>query len=192
MEFRLEHGERITASVRKHWFVLLLELLPFALLAWVPMLIIPFVSSVVSSVSIASSTSASAVDLFSSLSFEGGWVQFLYGLWLLVMWIGAFNTFTRYYLNMWVITTTRIVYIHQHGFFSREVSSFLLVRVQDVTTEVHGLFGTLLGYGTLNVETAGDSSKDFKMTGIPNPTTLRDLIMKEIADLHEQGKGFHL
>lgn len=193
MEFHLEHGERITASVRKHWFVLLLELLPFAVLAWLPTVIPSFIGNVIENAELSNSTSSvSASHLFQNLTFDPGLIQFLFGLWLLVMWIGAFNTFTRYYLNQWIITTNRIVYIHQHGFFSREVSSFLLARVQDVTTDVQGIFATLLGYGSLNVETAGDSSKDFKMYGIPHPTALRDLIMKEIADLHHQGKGFHL
>ncbi len=83
---------------------------------------------------------------------------------------------------MWIITNTRIVDIRQYGFFSRKVSSFLLSRVQDVTTDVEGFIETIFGFGTLNVETAGREEL-FQMRGIKKPTELRDLIMREVAVL---------
>jgi uncharacterized membrane protein YdbT with pleckstrin-like domain len=83
---------------------------------------------------------------------------------------------------MWVITSQRIVDISQDSLFGRQVSSFLLSRVQDITTDVQGLFPTLIGYGTLNVETAGRLEK-FSMDGVAHPEGVRDLIMREIADL---------
>jgi hypothetical protein len=179
-EFHLEFGERVTASVRKHWFVLLLELIPYAFFAWLPTLIPGVITWVLSR----NGDVDPRVERIFSL--ENPWITFLLGLWWLLMWVGAWGTFTRYYLNMWMITTTRIVYIYQHGFFHRQVSSFLLSRVQDVTTEVNGIFGTLLNYGSLNVQTAGENSKDFLMRGVPHPTHLRDLIMREIANLHSE------
>lgn len=182
-EFTLEFGERITASVRKHWFVLLLEVIPFAILAWLPTVLPEILAWVLSF------NPDAEVRALDALSYDSPWVTFLLGLWWLLMWVGAWSAFTRYYLNMWIITTSRIVYIYQHGFFHREVSSFLLTRVQDVTSEVNGLFGTLLGYGSLNVQTAGENSKDFRMTGIPHPTRLRDLIMKEVVNLHDERRN---
>ncbi|MBU0749950.1 PH domain-containing protein [Patescibacteria group bacterium] len=190
MEFHLEFGEHITASVRKHWFVFVLELIPFALLAILPSAF-PYVLDAFRNLT-AVYSEGSAVAALTQFNMDSPWLRFLHGMWLLLIWCGAFNTFTRYYLNMWIITSTRIVYIHQYGFFSREVSSFLLNHVQDVTTEVYGLFATVLGYGRLNVETAGDSSKTFHMDGIPDPTRYRDLIMKEIANLHKVPGKFHL
>jgi hypothetical protein len=104
-----------------------------------------------------------------------------------MLWSAAFNTVTRYYLNQWIITNTRIIEIHQYGFFSREVSSVLLIHVQDVSSEVDGVFGTLLGYGELQVQSAG-AEEHFTMDDIASPTVLRDLIMREIADLHADGR----
>lgn len=175
-EFDLEPGESVIRSVRKHWFVLLVEVLPFFVLAWLPLLI-PGVLTFVSG------TSPQLVPLIQFLTTNNPWVRLFLGLWWLLMWIAAFNTFTSYYLNQWIITTNRIVEIKQLGFFSREVSSLHLNRVQDVTTEVHGLFATLLGFGTLIVQSAG-ANDFFRMHGIENPQDLRDLVMKEIAALH--------
>jgi len=177
-EFRLESGERITQAVRKHWFVLVLEILPFALLAIVPL----FIPSVMNLVGRGETLALETLIAFMTL--DNPWMRLLVGLWWLSMWIAAFNTFTSYYLNEWIITTHRIVEINQHGFFSREVSSLLLNRVQDVRTDVDGIFATLLGYGTLTVQSAG-ANDYFHMHGIPNPQGLRDLVMKEIAELHK-------
>lgn len=175
----LQPGERITRSVRKHWFVLAISLVPFALLAWLPSLFIPFMHFIASIVPHSGQVA----------TFEVGrtpLVRLFYGLWLIILWSAAFNTVTRYYLNQWIVTNTRIIEIHQYGYFSREVSSVLLVRVQDVSSDIEGLFGTLLGYGRLSVQSAGQE-EHFTMDDIADPQGLRDLIMKEIADLHADG-----
>lgn len=177
-EFELEPGEVVTKSVRKHWLVFATELLPYFVFAFLPLLI-PVALSSLHTVS-----PQLSVLIGDNLSHENPWVRLLLGLWWLLMWTGAFNTFTRYFLDEWIITTTRIIDISQHGFFRRHVSSFLLHHVQDVTTSVEGLLPTVFGYGKLRVETAGDDSKHFDMTGVPDPQGLRDLIMREIATLH--------
>jgi len=177
-EFHLERGEKVTRAVRKHWFVLVLEVLPFILLAILPLLV-PFVIELVST-----EETAALKTLLTYLTIDNPWVRFLLGLWWLIAWIAAFNSFTSYYLNEWIITTHRIVEINQHTFFSREVSSLLLNRVQDVRTDIHGIFATLLGYGTLTVQSAG-ANNHFHMHGVPHPQELRDLVMREITEYHK-------
>ncbi|HVW71734.1 MAG TPA: PH domain-containing protein [Candidatus Paceibacterota bacterium] len=179
-EFTLEPGESITLAVRKHWVVFTLELLPFVIVALVPLIILFFSSRLLAM------DPSLASGLAGDLSLDNPYLRLGLGLFWLVIWTGAFNTFTRYYLDQWVITTSRIVDIHQFGFFDRHVSSFLLNHVQDVTTDVNGVFPTMFGYGTLRVETAGDASQHFLMGGIPNPEAIRDLILREIALLHDQ------
>lgn len=178
-DVQLQSGETVMRSVRKHWFVLLASLIPFALLAYLPTLFLPFVHFIAANVP--HSGQVATFDIA-----QNGIVRFVYGLWLLMLWSAAFNTVTRYYLNQWVITNTRIIEIHQYGYFSREVSSLLLVRVQDVSSDVEGLFGTLLGYGRIEVQSAGEQ-EHFTMDDIAGPQELRDLIMKEIAALHADG-----
>jgi hypothetical protein len=175
----LEPGESITRSVRKHWFVIVIELLPFVLLAWLPMLFIPFMHFIATIIPHSGEVATFSIS-------ANPFVHVGYGLWLLLLWVMAFNTLTRYYLNQWVITTNRIIAIHQYGYFSREVSSVLLLHVQDAETEVDGIFGTLLGYGQLEVQSAG-AEEHFIMDDIANPGGLRDLIMREIANLHAGG-----
>lgn len=174
-EFELETGESITRLVRKHWLVFVGWVFPFFILALLPLFIPNFLHVLTSNTP--GLSDASTFDF----SLANPWMRLVLGSWWLLLWIGSFNAFTRYYLNVWVVTNIRIVDIHQYGFFDRRVSSFLLNRVQDVTTEVNGLFPTLFGFGTVRVETAGDDSRHFAMAGIRDPEGMRDLIMREIA-----------
>lgn len=175
-EFALDEGESVITEVRRHIFVLFLELIPFVVLALLPLIAMP-AYSLLQSIG-TGAAQAAPVPL-------GPEFRFFLGIWWLFLWMGAFNVITKYYLTVWIITTHRIVDIEQIGFFRREVSSFLLARVQDVTTNVHGVFETLIGYGDINVQTAG-ALETFRMRGIARPEAIRDLIMREVAVLHTQ------
>lgn len=173
-EFELELGETVIKTVRQHIFLLVIRFIPFIILAAIPLLIPPMYGLLVSH----AGTDVAAL----SIDFDNALMRFGLGVWWLFLWMAAFTMLTKFFLTQWVITTTRIVDITQNSLFDREVSSFLLARVQDITTDVEGLFPTLIGYGTLNVETAGRMEK-FCMNGIAHPEAIRDLIMREIADL---------
>ncbi len=177
-EFELEPGETIGLSVRSHWIVLLSRLFPSILLAFVPFLFPVLISSA------ARMNPQTGSALLTGLSAASPWLTLLLAFWWLFIWMSIVATLTRYYLTIWIITTTRIVDIRQYGFFSRQVSSFLLSRIQDVTSDVDGFFETMFGFGKLNVETAGREEK-FQMSGIQHPVEIRDLIMREIAALHK-------
>ncbi len=179
-EIELEPGENLIRATRKHWFVLALTLLPLAFMAWVPSLVLPFISYITHLTP--NGTALPPLSLAHS-----PYIRLVYGLWLLMLWSLAFNTITRYYLNEWIITSTRIIEIHQFGFFSREISSLLLIKIQDVNVNVDGIFGTLLSYGELEVQSAG-TAEHFIMDDIPDPNGLRDIIMSEIATLHADGR----
>lgn len=165
-EFELEPGEHVVKQVRKHWFLFLAELLPYAILAIIPLALptlLPFAPPLASY--------AERVHFTTPL------MRAAFGMWLLISWTSAWGVFTRYFLNVWVLTNQRIVTIKQRRFFSREVSSLLLPRVQDVTTDVNGVLPSLLGIGTIKVQSAG-ADIQFTMRGIPRPEQMRDLILK--------------
>jgi len=170
-EFELEPGEEVVSSVRVHPYVLAMRLLPFVIMFFVPAILSGLIS-------IFTTSAGSGVALPSHIS------RFFTGVWLLGVWMGAFTTFTQYYLTVWVITNLRIVDIQQHGFFNREVSSFMLTRVQDVTTDTSGVLATLFHFGRLSVETAG-KDEDFAMNGIADPEGIRDIIMRQVAVAHQ-------
>lgn len=165
-EFELEPGEHVVKQLRKHWLLFVAELLPFAIL-----ILVPFVLPKLLVLAAPLARYASYVDYQEPLG------RAALGIWLLVVWTFAWSAFTRYFLNVWVLTNQRIVDIKQSSYFNREVSSVSLSRVQDVTTKVVGILSSLLNIGSISVQSAG-TVDEFQMRGIPRPEQLRDLILK--------------
>ena len=95
----------------------------------------------------------------------------------LFVWLFLFFSFIDYYLDVWIITSERIVDVCQEGFFSRTVSELKLHQIQDVTSELKGLFKFLLSYGDVYVQTAGEVQR-FIFRQIPHPEKARDVIIK--------------
>jgi len=169
-EFELEQGEHVILQVRKHWFLFLGELLPFFIIA-----IIPFALPKILPLAPPLAQYAGLFDYSVPL------MRAALGIWLLIIWTGAWGAFTRYFLNAWVLTSQRIVNIKQRRFFSREVSSLFLSRIQDVTTDVSGIIFSLLGIGNIKAQTAAEDV-EFVMHGIPRPEQMRDLILKYVPE----------
>jgi membrane protein YdbS with pleckstrin-like domain len=163
-------NEEIIKVVRMDFFILFTKILLFMLLSVLPLLFF----SLVAYINIGLFTgplsgpiivlSASAFYLFACLLF--------------------FFSFIDYYLDIWIITNERIIDIQQRGFFSRVISEQKLFRIQDVTSEVHGIIPTLLHFGDVHVQTAGTKERFF-FNDVPNPDEIRDIIIK-LVRLNQQ------
>jgi len=182
-ELSLGPGERKIEEIRIHWFVLLLRFIPYIILAFLPFVVIPIIS--LAAVSLPAFV---PIEIYAAHIYASSWVRIVIGAWWLFLWISAFNIFTLYFLNVWVLTTERIIEVRQLHYFSRKVSSFFLSRIQDVTSDVEGLLGTFLDFGFIHVETAGEHEM-FEMHGIRHPRGLRDMILREIDGVHRNHAG---
>jgi len=60
----------------------------------------------------------------------------------LFLWLFFLFSFIDYYLDFWIVTNERIIDVQQNGFFSRIISEQKLDKIQDVTSEVHGMMAT--------------------------------------------------
>lgn len=169
-EFELEPDEQIIAEVRRHWFFFALEMLPYAILAILPFALIAVPSFI-----------EPLQPYAARVSFGNAFIHTALAIWLLFVWTGAWGAFTRYFLNLWILTNERLVEIEQRAFFNREVSSLLLNRVQDVTIETRGILPSLLNIGSITVQSAG-AVNEFRMRWIPNPKRMRDLIFKYVPE----------
>ena len=95
----------------------------------------------------------------------------------LFIWLFLFFSFIDYYLDIWIITSERIIDVRQEGFFSRTVSELKLFQIQDVTSELKGFFQFIFRYGNVHVQTAGEVQR-FAFSEIDNPEAVRDIIIK--------------
>lgn len=105
----------------------------------------------------------------------------------LFTWLFLYQNFIDYYLDMWIVTNDRILNIEQHGLFARTVSELRLHRVQDVTAEIRGFTRTMLDYGDVYIETAGEQQR-FHFEQIPHPNA----VAKKILDLADEERKEHL
>jgi uncharacterized membrane protein YdbT with pleckstrin-like domain len=159
--------EQIHAIVRKHWFILLKNTIGtfiFFLIPFIIYMVFPKEGITLSPEMIIPAPSLS-VNL----------IIFLSTAWTIFWWLRLSALWTDYYLDTWIITNERVIDIEQKGFFSRQISSFRIDRIQDVTIDVHGLLATLLHFGNIHVQTAG-TKQEFVIQGIPHPDKLKDQI----------------
>lgn len=105
---------------------------------------------------------------------------------MLFVWLRYYIHWLDERLDFVVLTDRRIVDINQNGLFNRQTSEASLAQIQDVRTEVSGLIATLIRYGEIEVQTAGDNA-NIRMTYISHPTTVANQILK-IRDEYLQGR----
>lgn len=95
----------------------------------------------------------------------------------LLMWLFLFTQFVDYYLDVWAITTERILNVEQQGLFSRTVSELDMAKVQDVTSEIKGIIPSIFNYGTVYIQTAGET-KRFTFEQVPQPHKVRMSVLE--------------
>lgn len=155
-------GETVLLVLRRHPFFLLTQILLSVVLLLAPALF---------------------MNLFAGSISTNGLTHpllFLYSMWTLILWQGIFYSITMYTLDIWIVTDQRIIDSTQHGFFSRNVSELNLSRIQDISVKIIGPIQTFLGFGNLEIQTAGTEEK-FKFIQIPNPEEVKNEIMSKIS-----------
>ena len=71
--------------------------------------------------------------------------------------------------NRWILTDDSLTQVTQNGLFKQHSSQLSLANLEDITADQSGIIQTMLGYGTLRAETAGERSK-FVFPFCPKPT----------------------
>jgi len=97
-----------------------------------------------------------------------------------------YGYFVDFYLDLWIVTNDRIIDMEQHGLFNRSITELDLFRIQDVTTQVKGVFPTIFHYGDVVVKTAS-SNTHIIFEKVPNPNKIRE----ELIRLSDEDRKFH-
>ncbi|MCX6810754.1 MAG: PH domain-containing protein [Candidatus Berkelbacteria bacterium] len=157
-------GERVFLLVRRHWIIFV------AIAFFITVLLIPILVLIIYWLN--------SPDIFSGTI--GNFVIVFAGIYTLTVWGLLLYGFVNYYLDVYIVTNKRIVDIRQKGFFRREIAELHLHQVQDVDARVEGFFQTLIHFGDIHIQTAGER-ENFVFQDVPRPYTLA----KEIIQLHE-------
>ncbi len=109
-------------------------------------------------------------------------IQFLQpiGIGLLVGSVGFFYYWIGWYYSLCLVTNQRFIQIRQKGIFkSRSVSDISLERILSVNYEVRGMLETLLGFGTIIIQTLVG---DFVISKVPHPAETQAEIVTAIKE----------
>ncbi len=155
-----EGDETILRVVRRHWFNIFVQ--------YIPVLVVVFFMG-------------AAIGIFPGI-FPDFWQRSGTLFWFsetmlaMVIWVWSALIFVDYYLDVWIITDRRVVNVEQKGLFVRQVSELRYQKIQDVTTEVDGFFPTLLNYGEVFVQTAGEKPR-FLFHNVPEPYQIKGMLV---------------
>jgi uncharacterized membrane protein YdbT with pleckstrin-like domain len=92
-----------------------------------------------------------------------------------------------YKQNRLIVTDRNITQVLQGGLFTRKTSQLNLYNVEDVTAAENGFLSTILGFGTLTIETAGEQA-NFRFTYCPRPGYYAKIILDSREKLLGQVK----
>jgi len=154
--------ESLIILLRRHWINLFAQLFPFAAL-----ILILFIAYLFFYIFL-------GPRLLNPIELE--FIHLATSLFVLFLWSFIFVVFIDYYLDVWIVTNSRIVNIEQKGLFRREISELRLENVQDLTTDIGGVVKTFFDFGDLYVQTAGKRER-FLFKSIPHPERVRDIIL---------------
>ena len=157
----LEQNERVLLVLRRHWFVLLRESMVVLFMIFLGIMLF--------------SVKRIWYGIIDPVIFDSI-VAFLLSLYALLMLALAFAIWITYRLDVWIITTKRVIDIDQRGLFNREVSEFLVANIQDITTEVPTMIMTLFDFGNMTIQTAGH--KNFVVREIPHLEKAKKIILE--------------
>ena len=164
---RLQPGEKVVFAMRMHWIVFLADLGIIAFLAVIP----------------------GGSHWFLSRQ----WPEFIEGpivrpalillvsAYYLMLWLFFITRFIDHHLDIYLVTTHRVLDVAQKGMFSRTVSELDLSRVQDVTSEVKGMLRTILNYGDVFIQTASEKER-FVFEEVAHPDDIRKRILELVEN----------
>ncbi len=164
--------EDIVLIVREHWFFLISRIL-----VWLVFVAILFAFDKYAPIyapNIMNEPIVNYINLFKNI-------------YMIFLILGLFMLWTLYYLNIQIVTNKRILDINQASVFSQKISELTLPNIEDVSSEVTGFLGTILAYGRVEVQTAGER-ENFIFDKVPDPHEIEKLIFS-LLDKSEQSKN---
>ncbi|MEZ4501786.1 MAG: hypothetical protein R3C39_04105 [Dehalococcoidia bacterium] len=152
----LQPGEEIIKLSRRHWIVLYPWLVFDALVALVPL--------------------GLAIWARSNIDGTVGTIILVAGvLWVAGIAVRAYFRWYRYQNDLWLVTNQRLVDSLKRHWFHHQVASADLIDIEDVSMQRSGVLETMLDFGDLQVQTAGEREK-FVLGNIQHPSQLLTII----------------
>ena len=105
----------------------------------------------------------------------------LFGLVISLVSLFTYIASRVYQSNQLVVTNENIIQVLQFSLFNRQVSQLNLAKIQDVSVDQVGLVQLYFGYGTIEIETAGEAA-NFKFPYAEDPNRIAKMIIEAHED----------
>lgn len=154
-------GEEVLIIARRHWIV------------YVPAIIIGLFVEILSVVVLFNIDKISIFDGYvvrGIVILTASFVMLFAALIVYVDWL-------IHYLNVQIVTNENIVDVGQSALFHRTISELTLNDIEDVTASQKGILQSLLQYGNVNIQTAGQLP-NFVFEKVPEPYEISRRIME--------------
>lgn len=162
-----EPDEKIIFFLRRHPIIIVGKILFFLLLAIVPLAFYVLIKD--ANLLFFDNEIIISIVILMILTYYLFWVMLFYYTWL------------DYFLDIWIVTNSRIINIEQRGMFNRVVAEQKLFRIQDVMSEQKGVMSTLFNYGIIKVQTAG-TEQTVEFEQVFNPQYIAQEIIKLVEN----------
>lgn len=159
--------EKIVYIIRRHWITFIPTVGLFMVLALVPLAVYFIMNQ-------------TAPDIITQ-EYPRAFMVLVFSVYELSIALFFYSSFLMYYLDMMIVTNDRMVQIQQKTLFSRSVSELDLYKIQDATSDTTGILATVLGYGKLTIETAGEQ-ENFTFESVPHVNDIRRHLMELAAE----------
>ena len=157
LPFALQPGETVLTLYRRHW----IHLVPH----------LPILIAVALALPLALGWLALATNIADPVL--APWVSVAAAVagatWAIFWLVRAYLVYYRYRHDIWVLTNQRLVDSYKAHWFHHRLATADLVNIQDISVHREGLLQTLLNFGNVACETAGEQ-QHFTLSGIPKPS----------------------
>lgn len=101
-------------------------------------------------------------------------------------------TFSFYHWYIWyfdtlVLTDKKIILLQQKRLFERQITETLYERIQDVTANYQGILQNILKYGSISIQTAGETP-NLSIKNLKKPQDINHLVLKLKDQKIDMGK----
>ncbi len=172
-DFILDPGETITERINRY----------FTVFVW------PIIISILIAVVV-----IAYLGVYARLSVPGGQLAFLppnlvFALAAALMVIAVLIILSAIFVfqhNYLLVTNMHLIKVQQSGLFARQTAELSLGNIEDVKGGRKGVFGTILDYGDIEIQTAG-TSENFIFRTVHHPQLVADRLLghkEEFRRLH--------
>ena len=164
--------EKVLFVIRKHPIVFVRNFVFFIGVCLLPLILFFFFWS--------RSFPLSGETTIGLVGYLGASLYFLYGTALLMM------AFLADEFDLFILTDFRLIDVTQVTLFKRTVAITPLNQIQDTTSDISGVFGTLLNYGSVDVQTAAGDASNFTISHVPDPAMAARKILNQAEIRREE------